>query len=297
MTSSREFEGRIGAGEALARAEMEQLLASPDLVGLGLLGETARKARRGDTVTYGRVLVLENGSPVPEAHEAGEVRLVRSPESVDDARERIRAAARVAAGSVLTGFSLADLLDLVGHDHLALADLARDLRGDGLEAVAETPLDRLGDTENLIEVVRAVTHGGLGVWRATIDRATLAERLDLIERAATLQRETGALRAFAPLPRLDPADTPATGYDDVRTVVAARLMCPNIASIQVDWPLYGPKLAQVAIAYGADDIDGVPVIDSLNLGGRRAPREDIERQIRAAFAVPVERDGRYGPRS
>lgn len=297
MSSLEDVENRIRAGEALTRPELEQLLASPDLVGLGLLGEAARKARRGETVTYGRVFVLENGTPVSDAPAAGEMRLVRTPESVDDARQRVRAAAPHAGRSVLTGFSLADLLDLVGHDHLALADLSRDLRSDGLEAVAETPLDRLGDTENLVEVVRAVTHGGLGVWRATVDRATLAERLELVERAATLQRETGVLRAFAPLPRIDPADTPATGYDDVRTVVAARLMCPHIPAIQVDWPLYGPKLAQVAIAYGADDIDGISVVDALNLGARRSPREDIERQIRSAFAVPVERDGRYGLRS
>ena len=64
----------------------------------------------------------------------------------------------------------------------------------------------------------------------------------------------------------------------------------------MDWPLYGPKLAQVAIAYGADDIDGVAAVDTLQLGHRRSPREDIERQIRAAGAAPVERDGRYADR-
>jgi 2-iminoacetate synthase ThiH len=60
--------------------------------------------------------------------------------------------------------------------------------------------------------------------------------------------------------------------------------------------LYGPKLAQVAIAYGADDIDGVAAVDTLQLGHRRSPREDIERQIRAAGAAPMERDGRYADR-
>ena len=108
-----------------------------------------------------------------------------------------------------------------------------------------------------------------------------------------VQEETSALRAFAPLPRQDPANLPATGYDDVRTVAAARLMARSIPFIQVDWALYGPKLAQVAIAYGANDIDGVAVTDAQNLGHRRSPKEDIERQIRAAACVPVERDGRY----
>ena len=70
-------------------------------------------------------------------------------------------------------------------------------------------------------------------------------------------------------------------------------MCRTIPFIQVDWPLYGPKLAQVAIAYGANDIDGISAIDSGSLGHRRSPREEIERQIKAAFATPSERDGRF----
>ena len=291
-----DFDARIRGGESLTKADAERLLTSPDLVSVGMVGELARKTRSGDRVTYGRVTVLTLTGPPVEPAEAGEVRLVGAPGSVNEARDRVRGAPRQPRAA-LTGFSLADLLRLVGSDHLALADLARALRTDGLDAVADAPVDRLGDTENLIEVVRAVVHGGLGVWRATVERAPLDARLDLIERTETLQRETGALRAFAPLPRQDPPDAPATGYDDVRTIAAARAMCGNIPVIQVDWPLYGPKLAQVAIAYGADDIDGVAAVDLLSLGPRRSPREDVERQIRAAFCVPVERDGRYEARA
>jgi aminodeoxyfutalosine synthase len=176
---------------------------------------------------------------------------------------------------------------------LALADIAKALKADGLEAVAEAPLDELGDTDNAIEVVRAVRHGGLQAWRATVTRASINERLDVIDRAVTVQRETSAFRAFAPLPRQDPQDTPATGYDDVRTIAIARLMCRSIPFIQVDWPLYGPKLAQVAIAYGANDVDGVAAIDEVDLGRRRSAIEEIERQIRAVVATPVERNGKY----
>jgi aminodeoxyfutalosine synthase len=146
-------------------------------------------------------------------------------------------------------------------------------------------------------VVRAAVHGGLGVWRAVVDQSAAETRLDLVERAAVVQRETRAFRAFAPLARLDPRATPSTGYDDVRLVAMARLMCRNIPSIQVDWSLYGPKLAQVAIAYGADDLDAVSPVDVLQLGHRRSPAEDVQRQIQAAFATPVERTGRFELRS
>ena len=84
-----------------------------------------------------------------------------------------------------------------------------------------------------------------------------------------------------------------TRYDDVRAIAVARLVCRAIPSIQVDWSLYGPKLAQVAIAYGADDLDAVPALDAVGLGPRRSPAEDVRRQIAAAFAEPAERNGRY----
>jgi hypothetical protein len=292
-----DIEAKVAKGEALTRQDAERVLGCPDLPAVGSLGEASRQARSGDRVTYGRVLTLAPGAQPDGRGEAVEVRLAGSPASIDEACARVSAAAPLAAGATLTGFSLGDLLELVGGDHLALAEVSAALRQHGLEAVAEIPLDRLGDTENAIEVVRAVIHGGLGAWRATVDRAPAAARLELIERAAAVQRETGALKAFAPLPRIEEADGPSTGYDDVRTVAVAALMCPSIPSIQVDWPLYGPKLAQVAIAYGANDLDGVSPVDTLDQGPRRSPREDVERQIRAAFAVPVARDGRYGTRS
>jgi aminodeoxyfutalosine synthase len=121
----------------------------------------------------------------------------------------------------------------------------------------------------------------------------MAARLDLIERAAAIQRETGAFSALAPLPEVDPVDAPSTGYDDVKTIAGARLVAAVIPHIQVDWTLYGPKLAQVAIEYGADDLDGIAPVDVERLGQRRSPKMDIERQIRSAFAEPVERTGRY----
>jgi aminodeoxyfutalosine synthase len=86
---------------------------------------------------------------------------------------------------------------------------------------------------------------------------------------------------------------PSTGYDDLRRVALARLVVDNIGSIQVDWRLYGPKLAQVALTFGADDVDAVSPIDALEHGWRRAPLEEITRNVSAAALVPVERNGRF----
>jgi len=297
VMSIEDLEARAAAGDPFSRADAERVLACPDLVQVGVLGEAARRKRHGDRITYGRVCVLTSEPWPASPGRAGEVRLSLAPGSTDDARARVRSARALAGAVPLTGFSMADLLELAGHDHLALVEVARALAADGLESVSELPLDRLGDTENVVEVVRAAVRGGLGVWRATVDRAAPAERLALIERARDVQQQTSALRAFAPLPRQDPREEPSTGYDDVRTIAVARLVCPSIPSIQADWQLYGPKLAQVALAYGADDLDAVSAVDDEAAGRRRMPAEDVERQIRAAFATPAARNGRFEPAS
>ena len=295
MTMLTEFESIVEAGGILDTAALERVSACPDLALVGALAEGARKKRHGNAVTFCRVCEWNGEGAAPDCRDAGEIRLKTTPASPEAAREIVRETARFAAGVPLTGFCLGALTTLVGGDHLALAELARALKAEGLLGVAEVPLDVLGDAEHVIEVIRAAQHGGLEARRATVSRASFAERLQLIARAETVQRETGAFKAFAPLPRLDSAEQPSTGYDDVRTIALARLGT-TISSIQVDWPLYGPKLAQVAVAFGADDIDGVSVVEPADAGRRRSPREEIARHIRMAFAEPVERDGLFRAR-
>ncbi len=293
MSSLDDLEAKVASGQSFSRSDVERVVARPDLVTVGSLGERARKRLHGDRVTYLRVCELGPADALPAGHHAREVRLVGAPASVDDATNRARAAVQAAAGIPVTGFSLADLLELAAGDLARLSDLAGALRAAGLSAVAEAPLDQFGTPRRAADVIGAVVAAGLPVWRATFTRAPADARLDLLERACAVQAETGALKVLAPLPRVEEADRPSTGYDDVRTIVAARLLCGEIPSIQVDWPLYGPKLAQVAITYGADDIDGIAAIDPPDAGRRRSPREEIERHIHAAFAEPAERDGRF----
>lgn len=279
-------------GEPWTVEDAARFLEVHDLIRIAELGDAARRARTGDAVTFGRVAVANGQEPL-EVGEAGEVRLAGRPADPDEAVTWARAAVAAGGGRVVTGFSLDDLVELAGHDHLVLAEIAQALRAAGLEAVAAAPVDRLGDAELAVEIVRAARHGGLAVDRLVVVEAALADRPALIARAEAIAREAGGILAFAPLPRIDPVEEPSTGYDDVRTVALARLYCSSIDRIQVDWPLYGPKLAQVAITFGAGDIDGVAAVDTMGLGHRRSPAEDIARQIRAAGGRPVERDGRF----
>jgi aminodeoxyfutalosine synthase len=79
----------------------------------------------------------------------------------------------------------------------------------------------------------------------------------------------------------------------VKIVALARLAAPERVRIQVDWQRYGPKLAQVALTFGADDLDNVSPSDEAPEGRRRAPLEELRRNVEAAGFTPVERDGRF----
>ena len=79
----------------------------------------------------------------------------------------------------------------------------------------------------------------------------------------------------------------------MKRVALARIVCENVPSIQVDWSLYGPKLAQVALTVGVDDVDAVSPLDDSTEGRRRAPLEEVRRNIRAAGFEPTERNARF----
>jgi len=104
--------------------------------------------------------------------------------------------------------------------------------------------------------------------------------------ALTRQYDVAVIPGFAPLPRTMNPAVPTTGFDDVKRVALARLFLEDVASIQVDWSLYGPKLAQVALTVGANDVDAVSPLDDNAEGRRRAPLEEIRRNIRAAGLDP-----------
>jgi aminodeoxyfutalosine synthase len=278
----------------ISREDAEGLLVSPDLLKLGQMADAARRQLHGDRASYVTVFEVRVDADEPRALEvpaaAREVRLIGRPRSLDDAEAAVVALKAVAGDRAVTGFTLTDLEALATESGVSLTDVASRLSSAGLESVAEVAVDRLVDP---LRAVADLVSGGLLAWRAVIHRAAWGERLGLIDRVCELQSATGALKAFAPLPRHDDRTEPSTGFDDVRTVAIARLMCTTVPHVQVDWPLYGPKLAQVALTYGADDIDGVSAVDALGLGWRRAPVEDVERNIRAAGYEPVPRTGRF----
>ncbi|MGH9313922.1 MAG: hypothetical protein ACRD09_14365 [Vicinamibacterales bacterium] len=282
----------------ITAAEAQRLLETPDLIAIGVQADEARKARHGDRVTFVRVLDVPVLSPAPSVvpSEAGEVRITGRPENAERIESLVQSLVQSSIQSpgvsgcsrTVTGFALHDL------EHLGpLPPLAARLKALGLEMIAEAAIDQLA---NPAEAIRAVHGAGLDIARLTLQKSP-RDPVAMLQRVRDVAAAFpgGVARAFAPLARtLDPA-LPTTGYDDVKLVALARLFLDNVDTIQVDWTLYGPKLAQVALTFGANDLDAVPLDPAaVNLlGPRRAPLEEVRRNILAASLVPVRRNGRF----
>jgi aminodeoxyfutalosine synthase len=276
----------------VTEAELSTLAATHDIINLGMVADDLRRQRHGTRTTFVRVadLGVEVGAPVAHCAAAGELRISGIAPSRAAAVARVREVAAAADGAAVSAFSLADLEQLAAREGVTLRTLLEELRAAGLELVAEAPVDRLQNARRSIEEVNIA---GLSLARLTVDQAPSADPMPLLKMVADLQRSVAVVRAFAPLPRRDNPAAPTTGYEDVKHVALARIVVDNVASIQVDWSLYGPKLAQVALTVGADDVDGVSAEEETTEGRRRAPLEEIRRNIRAAGQEPIERNGRF----
>ena len=282
---------KVEAGDALDDGDWRALTSGHDLIALGMAADAARRRRHGDRTTFVQVVPVPVGAPPladPIAADAGELRLTGRPETCPAAVAAVRALADRAGGGAVTGFAYGDLDALCDHDAVRLGDLLVELREAGLERLTSLAA-RAPDPETVVSVLG---ESRLAVSSLTLGGATGDEAWGLLRRVRSWDGVGGVCRALAPLPLVEPSP-PATGYGDLRQVALARLLVDNIDSIQVDWSRHGPKLAQVALTFGADDVDAVPAAASHDQGWRRSPREEIRRNITAAGFVPVPRNGRF----
>jgi len=130
-------------------------------------------------------------------------------------------------------------------------------------------------------------------------------KVDHLLRLRALQDRTGGFNTFIPL-AYHPENNylgltfSTTGSEDLRHVATARLVLDNIAHIKAYWVMVTPKLAQVALSFGADDIDGTVIEETIyHLAGAQTEQAldkvELERIVRAAGFEPVERDTLYNP--
>jgi aminodeoxyfutalosine synthase len=132
---------------------------------------------------------------------------------------------------------------------------------------------------------------------------TTAERVEHLLQIRALQDRTGGFSAFIPLAfhsqntRLNHLP-PTTGFADLKNIAVARLMLDNFDHIKAYWVMIGEKLAQVALSFGADDLDGTLIEEKIShtAGAKTAKgltSSQMRHLIRSAGFEPVERDSFY----
>jgi aminodeoxyfutalosine synthase len=132
---------------------------------------------------------------------------------------------------------------------------------------------------------------------------TFEHRVDHLLRLRALQDETGGLQAFIPLAFHPDGNAmhnlPApTAIDALRTIAVSRLLLDNVPHIKAYWVSMTPEVAQIALRFGADDIDGTIVHETIyRAAGSRSPSglsvPALVRLIQEAGRIPVERDTFY----
>jgi aminodeoxyfutalosine synthase len=131
------------------------------------------------------------------------------------------------------------------------------------------------------------------------------DRAGHLAKLRELQDRTGGFVTFIPL-AFHPDNTPlrhipkTTGFADIRNIAVARLMLDNIPHIKAYWVMMTPRVAQIALRFGADDIDGTIVEERIyhDAGATTSQglrRHELLQLIRKAGRTPVERDTLYRP--
>jgi len=134
---------------------------------------------------------------------------------------------------------------------------------------------------------------------------TYEERVDHLIRLRALQDETGGFLAFIPL-AFHPHNTVferrgwtfTPGSDDLKLIAVSRLLLDNIPHVKAYWIMMGLPLAQIALHFGADDVQGTVVREEIfHAAGARTETEqkidELVRVVQAAGRIPVQRDTLY----
>lgn len=203
----------------------------------------------------------------------------------------------------ISGKSVADTLD----DLIAVG--LGSMPGGGAEVfnprIRKLTCERKLPGEGWLEVAKTAHRKGLRTNATMLygHIETIGERLEHLDALRRAQDETGGFLAFIPL-AFHPKNTAmsdlsgTTGMDDLRNIAVARLMLDNFPHIKAYWVMIGPKLAQVALSFGADDMDGTVKEEVItHMAGAETEQalghRTLIRLIKEAGREPIQRDTLY----
>lgn len=229
----------------------------------------------------------------------------------------LRAVKEVRPGIHIKAFTMIELMQIARRAKKPLAEVLPELveaglgscPGGGAEVFADRVRDEGYDKKNTgdewIDTARTVHQAGLHsnctMLHGHIE--TVEERVDHLDRLRLLQDETGGFQTYIPL-SFHPDNTEwshlpgPTALEELREIAVSRLLLDNIDHIKAYWIMLSIPVAQMALAYGADDVDGTVVEEKIyHEAGATTPqqvlRAELVQWIRDAGRIPVERDTIY----
>jgi aminodeoxyfutalosine synthase len=178
--------------------------------------------------------------------------------------------------------------------------------GGGAEIFAKETRDKIirgkADAEEWLGVMREAHRLGIPTNATMLygHIESVEDRVDHLLRLRELQDETGGFVTFIPL-AFQPWEAPAmklpetTGFEDLKAIACSRLLFDNVPHIKSYWIMIGPRLAQVGLSFGADDLDGTVTEEKIahDAGAPTAEAmsvHELVRLIREAGRRPIERD-------
>lgn len=219
----------------------------------------------------------------------------------------------------LKAFTMVEIAYLARRDKRSIADTLVKLRDAGMdsmpgggaeifsERVRRIICDHKIDGGEWIDVARQAHQLGIKSNCTMLygHVETEEDRVDHLLRLRTLQEETGGFQTYIPL-AFHPDNTAlshidrTTGFSDLKNIAVARLLLDNIEHIKAYWVMMTPRIAQIALRFGADDIDGTVVEEKIyhDAGATTSQslrRGELLRLITEAGRQPFERDTLYRP--
>ncbi|HLJ53713.1 MAG TPA: CofH family radical SAM protein [Chthonomonadaceae bacterium] len=231
----------------------------------------------------------------------------------------LRTVKEVRPGVHIKAFTMVELVEIQRQAKKPLDEVLRELMAAGLDSlpgggieilsdrVHQELFDRKLDGEGWMDVARTAARVGLTQYATMLygHIETLEERAEHLVRLRALQDETKHFVTMTPLSfhpegtELEDIPHP-TGVDDLRNIAVARLMLDNFAHVKSFWIMNTPQVTQLALWYGADDVDGTVHEYEITYkdgeqGNKRQvlTRKQMVKMIEEAGRVPVERDSLY----
>ncbi len=219
----------------------------------------------------------------------------------------------------LKAFTMVEVAYLAKRAKLSIAETLQQLKAAGVDSLpgggAEIFADRVRhvicdhkiDGDQWLDTARLAHNIGLKS-NATMLYGHVEsdeDRVDHLLKLRALQDETGGFQTFIPL-AFHPDNTPlehlprTTGMLDIKQIAVSRLVLDNFPHIKAYWQMLTPKIAQIALRFGADDLDGTVIEEKIyHDAGATTPqgmrRQELVRLIQEAGREAVERDTMYRP--